>query len=194
MKWQPTEVSGMKVAETIYQTAGWKRARRLILIRQRKDQKGRRRDGKELFNLSEYLFQALVTSWPQHKDANRGWRHYNKRANCENVIKELQRGFGISGLVCECFHATEGALSLAVLAYKLTVLFQRALGWQTKVAIQSLRFWIFVSDGLISRPQGQIISKFASPKSESARWKRLWEKILCPFPNCNGVENRPAFA
>ncbi|MEY2877674.1 MAG: hypothetical protein RLZZ15_2463, partial [Verrucomicrobiota bacterium] len=25
-------------------------------------------------------------------------------------------------------------------------------------------------------------------------WSRLWEKILSPFPNCNAVENRPAFA
>jgi len=135
MKWQPTEAPGMEVAETIYQAAGWKRARRLILIRHRKDQKGRRTGGKELFDLPEYLFQALVTSWPQRKDAVWAWRHYNKRADCENVIKELQYGFGISGLICERFHATEAALSLAVAAYNLTMLFQRALGWQAKVTI-----------------------------------------------------------
>ena len=33
LKWKPTEVSGMEVAESVYQAAGWKRARRLILIR-----------------------------------------------------------------------------------------------------------------------------------------------------------------
>jgi hypothetical protein len=85
-------------------------------------------------------------------------------------------------------------LSLAVVAYNLTVLFQRALGWQTKVTIQSLRFWIFVTGGLISSPQGQTTIKFAVPESERPWWKRLWEKILSPFPNCNAVENRPAFA
>ena len=62
------------------------------------------------------------------KDALWVWRHYNKRADCENVIKELQHGFGISGLICERFHATEAALSLAVVCYNLTVLFQRRLG------------------------------------------------------------------
>ena len=194
LKWKPTEVSGMEVAESVYQAAGWKRARRLILIRHRKDQKGRRTGGKELFDLPEYLFQALVTSWPLEKDALWVWRYYNKRADCENVIKELQHGFGISGLICERFHATEAALSLAVVAYNLTVLFQRALGWQTKVTIQSLRYWIFVTGGLISSPQGQTTIKFAVPERERSWWKRLWEKILSPFPNCNAVENRPAFA
>lgn len=28
---------------------------------------------------------------------------------------------------------------------------------------------------------------------ERAWWRRLWEKILSPLPNCNAVENRPAF-
>ena len=35
----------------------------------------------------------------------------------------------------------EAALSLATLTYNLTVLFQRHLGWQTKVTVHSLRFW-----------------------------------------------------
>ena len=115
------------------------------------------------------------------------------RADCENVIKELQHGFGISGLICEKFHATEAALALAVVAYNLTVLFQRALGWQTKVTIHSLRYWIFITGGLISSPQGQTTIKIAVPEKERGWWKRPWEKILPPFPNCNAVENRPAF-
>ena len=194
MVWKATEVPGMEVAETIYQAAGWKRARRLVLIRHRKSAKSARRGGKQLFDMPEYLFQALVTNWPLEKDALWVWRHYNGRADCENVIKELQHGFGISGLVCEKFHATEAALCLAVVAYNLTVLFQRALGWQTKVTIHSLRYWIFVTGGLISSPQGQTTIKIAVPEKERAWWKRLWEKILSPFPNCNAVENRPAFA
>jgi hypothetical protein len=57
----------MEVAERVYQSSGWKRSRRLILIRHRKDQKGRRAGGKELFDMPEYVFQALVTSWPLEK-------------------------------------------------------------------------------------------------------------------------------
>ncbi len=35
--------------------------------------------------------------------------------------------------------------------------------------------------------------KLAVPHREHAWWRRLWEKILSPFPNGNAVENRPAF-
>jgi hypothetical protein len=92
------------------------------------------------------------------------------------------------------FWATEAALTLATLTYNLTVLFQRHLGWQTKVTIHSLRFWLFVNPGLISHPAGKTTVKLAIPSRERRWWSCLWAKILCPLPNCNAVENRPAFA
>lgn len=76
----------------------------------------------------------------------------------------------------------------------LTVLFQRHLGWQTKVTIHSLRFWLFITPGLITHPAGKTTIKLAVPPRERDWWARLWEKILSPFPNCNAVENRPVFA
>jgi hypothetical protein len=192
--WQPTEVDGMEVAEMNFQSTNWRHPRRLILIRHRVEEKTGRRGGKMLFDLPQYLFQALVTSWGRDKDALWIWRHYNGRADCENVIKELQHGFGLSGLICQNFFATEAALSLAVVAYNLTVLFQRHLGWQTKVTIHSLRFWLFVTGGLVSSPAGQLTVKLAVPEKERRWWNDLWQKILCPHPNCHAVENRPAFS
>jgi hypothetical protein len=101
----------------------------------------------------------------------------------------------VRDLVClGSFWATEAALSLAVLTYNLTVLFQRHLGWQTKVTIHSLRFWLFVTAGVISHPQGKTTIKLAVPPRERDWWNSLWEKILSPFPNCNAVQNRPAFS
>jgi len=38
------------------------------------------------------------------------WRYYNGRADCENVIKELQAGFALPTLCLEQFWATEAAL------------------------------------------------------------------------------------
>ena len=93
------------------------------------------------------------------------------------MIKELQHGFGISGLICVRFNATEAALSLAVVAYNLTVVFQRALGWQTKVTIQSLRYWNFAMGGLICSPQGLTTIKLAIPERE-----RLVETTLGKNP------------
>jgi hypothetical protein len=90
MKWQPTEVPGMEVAETIYQAAGWKRAWRLILIRHRKDQKGRRMGGKELFVL------PTREVWPIIKNST-AWLQLNPGAP-PKFDPIVMRGFvGVSG-------------------------------------------------------------------------------------------------
>ncbi len=105
--------------------------------------------------------------------------------------------FGAVGSLPEqgALHAARrGGLVPGDLGYNLTVLFQRALGWQTKVTIQSLRFWLFITPGIIAHPAGKTTIKLAVPPRERDWWSRLWEKILSPFPNCNAVENRPAFA
>ncbi len=89
--------------------------------------------------------------------------------------------------------ATEAALTLATLTYNLTVLFQRHRGWRTKVTIHSLRVWLFSTPGIIAIPAGKTTIKLAVPPRERDWWSRLWGKILCPFPNCHAVENRPVF-
>lgn len=102
------------------------------------------------------------------------WRYYNGRADCENVIKELREGFALPPLCLEKFWATEAALSLTVLTCNLTVLFQRHLGWQQKVTIHSLRFWLFVTAGVLSHPGGKTTVKLAVPPHERGWWRRLW--------------------
>jgi hypothetical protein len=191
--WTKTEVPGTEVAEVLYQAMSWPHPRRLVLLRHRVADKDRA-GGKKLIDVPGYLFQALVTSLPAGTSPLAVWRHYNGRADCENVIKELQSGFALGTLCLESFWASEAALCLAVLTYNLTVLFQRHLGWQTKVTIHSLRFWLFVTAGIISHPKGKTTIKLAVPPRERSWWQRLWEKLLNPFPNCNAVENRPAFS
>jgi hypothetical protein len=191
--WQPTELPGTDVAEIEYRAQSWLQPRRLILIRHRLEERPGA-GGKKLIDVPGYVFQALVTSLPRSVPPLAVWRDYNGRADCENVIKELQYGFASPTLCLRSFWATEAALSLATLTYNLTVLFQHHLGWQTKVTIHSLRFWLFVTPGLITHPAGKTTIKLAVPPRERDWWSRLWEKILCPFSNCNAVENRPAFA
>lgn len=103
-----------------------------------------------LFDVPGYRFQALVTSLPTSQPPLAVWRYYNGRADCENVIKELRKGFALPTLCLRSFWATEAALSLATLTYNLSVLFQRHLGWQKKVTIHTLRFWLFVTAGVLS--------------------------------------------
>ena len=191
--WTPTELAGTAVAEVEYQAVHWPHPRRLILLRHCVADRPTA-GGKPLLEVPGYVFQTLVTSFPASVPPLTVWRDYNGRADCENVIKELQHGFALPTLCLHSFWATEAALSLATLTYNLTVLFQRHLGWQTKVTIHSLRFWLFVTPGIVAHPAGKTTIRLAVPPRERDWWSRLWEKILSPFPNCNAVENRPAFA
>lgn len=193
LQWTPTEVPGTEVAELEYQAMSWPHPRRLVLLRHRVSD-DEERGGKKLLDVPGYRFQALVTSLPASTHPPLAvWRYYNGRADCENVIKELQAGFALSTLCLEKFWASEAALSLASLTYNLIVLFERHLGWQQKVGLRHLRFWLFVTAGVLSHPAGKTTIKLAVPEREREWWRRLWDKILSPFPNCNAVENQPVF-
>ncbi|MEI6352305.1 MAG: transposase, partial [Verrucomicrobiota bacterium] len=117
-------------AEIWHQEIGWKDARRLVLIRHRVCEK-KRPGGKKLIDVEGYTFQAFVTNLPATVDAITVWRDYNPRAGCEGVIKQLDMDFALDKLCLKKFSATEAAMSLAVMAYNLCVLFQRHLGWMT---------------------------------------------------------------
>ena len=47
--------------------------------------------------------------------------------------------------------------------------------------------------GVLSHPRGKTTVKLAVPVRERGWWRRWWEKLLSPLPNCNAVENRPVF-
>jgi hypothetical protein len=194
LTWRATEVPGTEVSEVEYQALSWPHPRRLVLIRHRVKE-NESRGGKRLLDVPGYRFQALVTSLSAATHPPLAvWRYYNGRADCENVIKELRQGFALPTLCLGGFWASEAALSLAALTYNLSVLFQRHLGWQKKVTIQSLRYWLFVTAGVLSHPKGRTTIKLAIPVRERDWWQRIWEKILSPIPNCNAVDNRPAFS
>ena len=97
MKWTATEVPGTEVAEMEYPAQSWPHPRRLVLLRQRVSEE-EERGGKRLLDVPGYRFQALVTSLPSAPHPPLAvWRYYNGRADCENVIKELQAGFALPG-------------------------------------------------------------------------------------------------
>ena len=192
--WLPTGLDGTAVAELEYDAPDLPDTARFVAIRHRLKDKRSRAGGKLLFDCPGYLYQVLVTNQPRTVPLVDIWRDYNGRAACENVIKELDAGYGLPDLVCKDFWATEAALSFGVLAHNLIVLFEQKLGWQEAVTLGTLRYWLFVTAGIISRPQGQTTIKLAVPMHERDWWRGLWDKLLSPNPNCNAVGTRPAFA
>lgn len=191
MQWQSTEVRGTEVCDLLHQEWSWGRARRVIVVRHRVAEKNRA-GGKMLVEVPGYLFQVLITSLGPEVAAIVVWRRYNGRAGSENIIKELDAHFALPQLCLENFWSSEAALSLAVLAYNLCVLFQRHLGWMDRISAATLRFRLFVSAGIVSRRGGLDTIRLAVPRSQRPWWKRLFEKLTSPFPNCNSVEVWPS--
>jgi hypothetical protein len=186
--WQSTEIEGMEVQEVSWHDAG----ERLIVIRQRIAQRPDA-GGKTLLDVPGYRFQALVTDLPDRISPLNVWRRYNGRADSENRLKELGRQFGVRGLCCKRFWATEAAHLLAILAHNLCVLLQRELGKLEKAELTTLRMRLFLRAGVWSRAQGKATLRLALPASLRDWWISLIEKLRCPLPPlnlyCNAVEN-----
>lgn len=193
-RWQATGIDGTEVAELGCGGDSLPATSRWIGIRHRVRDKTSRAGGKLLIDCPGYLFQVLVTNLPLDTSPLEVWREYNGRAACENVIKELDQGYALPHLACAEFWATEAALSLAVITHNLIVLFERKLGWLEAITLGSLRYWLFVTAGVVSRAQGTITIRLAVPPRERDWWRGLWAKLTSPFPNCDAVGNRPAFS
>lgn len=192
-QWVTTAIAGTEVCELDHREADHPATARCIAIRHRLKDKQSRAGGKLLLDCPGYLYQVLVTNLPRTVSPLEVWRDYNARAACENVIKELDQGYGLPTLICQKFWATEAALSLAVTAHNLIVLFERELGWLQAATLGSLRYWLFVTAGIISHPQGRTTIKLAVPDRARQWWRTIWEKLLAPHPNCHAVGSRPAF-
>jgi hypothetical protein len=188
--WTASEVHGTEVAEVWHRECSWAQPRRLILIRHRISEK-KRPGGKKLLEVAGYTFQALVTNLPESVRPIAIWRDYNGRAGCEGVIKQLDYDFALDKLCLQKFFATEAAMSLAVVAYNLCVLFQRHLSWLDRVTASTLRFRLFTTGGIISRAGGRTTIRLAVGPEEREWWRSLYAKILSVFPNCNAIPSSP---
>jgi hypothetical protein len=175
--WTPTEVAGLQVQEVAHEGA------RLIVIRQHIAQRPQG-GGKRLLEVPGYKFQALPTS----VDALAVWRRYNGRADIENRIKELGAQFGLKGLCCRSFWATEAACHLAITAYNLCVGLQRRLGTAQRAELHSLRRRLFGCAAVFSRAQGQPTLKLAvTGKSARQWWLALLQHFARDQPDCDAV-------
>jgi hypothetical protein len=112
LEWTATELAGTDVAEVMYQARSWTEPHRLILVRHRIAERPPA-GGKRLFDLPGHKLQVLVTNLTTAP--LEVWRFYNGRADCENVIRELQDEFAAQSLCLDRFWATEAALCLATL-------------------------------------------------------------------------------
>ena len=107
---------GLEVAEVTVALSTWKRARRLVVIRQHVPTRPKA-SGKqpllfrELEEHREYRYSVLVTN-DTALPPEEIWRTYRPRANEENAIKELKEGYGWHEFNVHSFWGTEAAMLL----------------------------------------------------------------------------------
>lgn len=179
--WTPTDVPGLDVQEVCDEGV------RLVVVRQRVAERPHA-GGKQLLEVPGYKFQALRTNLPATVSALDVWRRYNGRADIENRIKELGSQFGLKGLCCRSFWATEAACHLAICAYNLCVGLQRRLGLQQRAELTTLRWRLFSCAAVFSRAAGTATLKLAVPDDNHRHWWRVLLRQLSDEPDCYAVD------
>jgi len=121
-----------QVAETIYVVGDSVRAYRAIVLRTELKQT-------DAFTgaYSYYVIMTNISDWTPAQVA----RWHRRRANAENIIKELKHGFGINRLPCGELLANAAYFEANLLAYNLVQLYKQLVlpaGWQ-QCTIKTLR-------------------------------------------------------
>ena len=152
---------------------------RMVFVRQRvKDQSTPRKQLK-LLNTNDvrYDYQVIMTN--SEKEAVDVWRYYNKRACCENFIKEGIYGFGLDKVVSHSYAGNYVWFELLMLAYNLMNFFKEQVLNQKKVknTIQTIR------DRLLLIP-GRMVSgsrKYVLKLEKTWFYRNQYEKALAKF-------------
>lgn len=126
-----------EVAEFPYKALKWKKHRRMVVVREQV-RPGKDNRGKMLFDIPDYTYSAVLTNLDD--PALDVWRFYNKRADCENRIKELKEDFGADGFCLDSFYGTEAALRLVSFLYNLITLFRNAVLKNPSLTLKTIRY------------------------------------------------------
>lgn len=140
--------SGVEVGEDGY-TLTKDETVRMVVIRQRVNVGESPKKQLKLLNTGDvtYDYQVMVTN--SRIEPEEVWRYYNKRACCENFIKEGIYGFGLDKVVSHNYAGNCSWFELLMLAYNLMNFFKEEVLGQKKVKdmIQTVRERLFLIPG-----------------------------------------------
>jgi hypothetical protein len=123
---------GVEVGEFGYQGPGWKKARRMVVIREEIKEGEKKKKEPRLLELKGHTYQVIVTSieeWAPEEV----WRFYNGRASVENMVKEGMMGYGLDAVVSHCYGANMAHFYITMLTYNLMNWFKEGVLGQQKV-------------------------------------------------------------
>jgi hypothetical protein len=130
--WNTRDIGGgVEVGELRYQAAGWKKPRRLVVIRE-EIKEGEKKKEPKLLELRGHTYQVIVTDiegWLPEEV----WRFYNDRANVENRLKDGMMGYGLDVVVSHRYGANMAHFYITMLTYNLMNWFKEGVLGQAKV-------------------------------------------------------------
>jgi hypothetical protein len=137
---------------------------RMVFVRQKVKGQNRPRKQLKLLNTAnvKYDYQVILTNG--EKEPAEVWRYYNKRACCENFIKEGIYGYGLDKVVSHTYAGNYAWFELLMLAYNLMNFFKEEVLNQKKVknTIQTIRDRLFLIPGRLISSSRQHILKLES--------------------------------
>lgn len=176
---------GLWISEIMYKQGDWKKARRIVVIKQSEEIRPRA-TGKKLKTLFSSMgiaddkiyntrYHAFVTN--QTLPATEIWSQYKRRGDAENRIKELKEDFGVEGFCMDDFCATETAMRFIMIAYNLMSLFRHiTLQTQPTPRLSTLRFNCFAVGSWIDKSNGERTLNMSVPLK-----RRQWYDSLFSF-------------
>lgn len=177
---------GIEIGEIEYQAIGWRKARRIVVIRQSTE--NREAPGKSLSLFPDdpaakgWRYGAFVTDLAL--PAVDVWRTYRGRADAENRIKELKADFGLDAFNMQKFWATEAALSFAMLAYNLMSMFrQTVMRTHVQHTLSTLHGMVLAVGGAWKNSSGKNHLLLSVPRKKRAWFCGLWANASGP-PCC----------
>ncbi|MBM3138380.1 MAG: IS1380 family transposase [Chloroflexi bacterium] len=139
---------GRETAELVVALDSWKKARRFIVKRVRKDPTQTTQLSFLPGDEFEYFF--YVTNTDLHAEAMVAF--YEKRGNAENYIKEAKYDMAVGHLLLRSFWANEAIFQLTMMAYNLFLLFKMDRGMKTEYRQQIKTFrlkYIFLAGKIV---------------------------------------------
>ncbi len=161
--------AGLEAGEVLFELPSWGQVRRLVLIRERLEQRPEAR-GRKLFDWPEYSFHFVVTSLTSAPEEV--WRFYNGRADSENRIKEFKNDFGAAGFCLQSFYGTEAVLRLNAFLFNLVAEFRESIA-ESKEQLATLRHQLLVVGAILGADGRDKVLRLGL----RGRWRERFETL-----------------
>jgi hypothetical protein len=162
-----------------YKAHGWDAPRRMVVVR--KDvRKHPSTGGRLLFpkikEFERYRYAAFVTN--MDLSAELIWHLYNKRADCENRIRELRNDYGIDGFCVDDFYATEAAFRWTMVAHNLMSLFRlQVLNHKHHPVLSTMKFQCIAIGSYLVKSGRKTVLKLSAKQKRKQFLEGLFQKL-----------------